>query len=168
MAPSTHHSLHPSKRVSFGTIETREYPLVFSSSWELVLGWEFQDTGCSKVRDSGTRQVHFGTVEIREYDIVLSDNPACEFGPSIELGWDYFKTKQLAINEFEPTRRLRTPEEFYLYLKERVQRLQQVDCSMEEIHRVSQDKNRLHKQRQEGSRIRNPVLIIERQGDGEK
>ena len=36
-----------------------------------------------------TKQVKFNTVEIREYDIILSNNPACEVGPSIEIGWDY-------------------------------------------------------------------------------
>ena len=36
-----------------------------------------------------TNQIKFNKVEIREYDICLSNNPACEYGPSIEIGWEY-------------------------------------------------------------------------------
>jgi hypothetical protein len=31
----------------------------------------------------------FDTIEIRYYPVVLSDNPAGEYGPPIELGWEY-------------------------------------------------------------------------------
>ena len=41
------------------------------------------------MKEAQTKQVKFHTVEIREYDIILSNNPACEVGPSIEIGWDY-------------------------------------------------------------------------------
>ena len=55
-----------------------------------------------------TKQVKFNTVEIREYEIILSNNPACEYGPSIGIGWDYTDINTadnaIRVSQFEKER----------------------------------------------------------------
>lgn len=51
-----------------------------------------------------TNQIKFKTVEIREYDIILSNNPACEYGPSIEIGWEYTAANAIRVSQYEKER----------------------------------------------------------------
>lgn len=47
------------------------------------------------------KSVTFGSVSVREYAIVLGDNPSVSRGAPISLGWDYFSTSMIDLDEYE-------------------------------------------------------------------
>ena len=64
------------------------------------------------IRSNSTRrQVRFGDVQIRVYEQILTDNPACEGGPSLGIGWEYAEAtkKRLSVGKFEAKRQRRWP-----------------------------------------------------------
>ena len=55
-------------------------------------------------RPRGLLKVSFSEVTVREYDRILSDNPACQNGPSIGIGWRYRNEYILHVDEHEHSR----------------------------------------------------------------
>ena len=58
-------------------------------------------------RDSQTRRrssVGFGEVQVRHYERILSDNPACQSGPSLGIGWKYRGGGVIDVDSFESQR----------------------------------------------------------------
>jgi len=100
-----------------------------------------------------TKQIKFNTVEIREYPIVLSNNPACEYGPSIEIGWEYtdtlFKVSQYEKERIGKRRRERPGRQSQLYLSQvrREAILKEAGYTDEEVKTAVKDKRRARMQR---------------------
>lgn len=120
------------------------------------------------------KHVTFDQVEVREYPVVLSSNPAAsEYGPSIELGWEYqaaeilptekSTTGRIAVDEYErlrPSSRRRKQKQFYLYLQQRVNRVKE-SYTEEEIQQAVQEKKVTYKRRQRSNFWRNPVNLVQ-------
>jgi hypothetical protein len=51
-----------------------------------------------------TSSVRFGSITIRECERILGDNPACEKGPSLSIGWKYTTHKPIHVDEWEDFR----------------------------------------------------------------
>jgi len=52
------------------------------------------------------RTLTFGTVEIRMYDRIIGDNPSCSRGPSVSIGWRYYKDETVCktLDDYEAAR----------------------------------------------------------------
>jgi hypothetical protein len=103
-----------------------------------------------------TKQIKFDTVEIREYPIVLSTNPACEYGPSIEIGWEYDTNadKAITVSQYEKERigkRKREkpgrPSQLYLSQVRREAILKEAGYTEEEVKTAVRGKRKARMQR---------------------
>jgi len=101
-----------------------------------------------------TKQIKFNTVEIREYHIVLSDNPACGYGPSIEIGWEYTTTNCFKVSQYENERigqRRREkhgrPSQLYLSQVRREAMLKEAGYNEKEVKTAVRNKRRAQYQR---------------------
>lgn len=58
-------------------------------------------------RSARRRTVSFGAVQVRVYQQILGENPACEAGPSLAIGWAFCEVtkKPLSVDKFEAKRR---------------------------------------------------------------
>ena len=56
--------------------------------------------------DSGSRRtrVSFSEVQVRQYERILSDNPACQSGPSLGIGWKYNRAGIIDVDSYESKR----------------------------------------------------------------
>lgn len=52
----------------------------------------------------GSGSVRFGSISIRECEQILGDNPACEKGPSLSIGWKYTTRNPINVDEWEDFR----------------------------------------------------------------
>lgn len=50
------------------------------------------------------KSVHFGKVTIREYPRILGDNPGCDEGPSLSIGWEYEERSPMPLSDYESLR----------------------------------------------------------------
>jgi hypothetical protein len=97
-------------------------------------------------RRSKSRNVSFSNVHVRQYERILDDNPACRFGISIAIGWEYNEEKVETIDDWEGSRsrrRVRSKSELILSRTKRekiVRSLGYADndiaAAMREINRV--------------------------------
>jgi hypothetical protein len=55
-------------------------------------------------QDHPKRNVRFGSVIIRDYDMILGDNPSCESGIPLAIGWDYTEYLPLDVDKYELNR----------------------------------------------------------------
>ena len=105
-----------------------------------------------------TKHVKFNTVEIREYEIILSNNPACEYGPSIEIGWEYtdintaddaIRVSQYEKERFGKRRQEKNgrPSKLYLSQVRREAILKEAGYTNKEIHAAIRDKRKARLQR---------------------
>mmetsp|Transcript_26083 Transcript_26083/g.47314 ORF Transcript_26083/g.47314 Transcript_26083/m.47314 type:complete len:174 (+) Transcript_26083:320-841(+) len=51
------------------------------------------------------RRCSFSTISVREYDQTVGDNPSCQEGAPIALGWNYAERKSICVDEFEKARK---------------------------------------------------------------
>lgn len=58
-------------------------------------------------RQNTKRVVQFGKVQIRDCERILGDNPACEIGPSLSLGWKYNIRKSMKVDQWEQQKQQR-------------------------------------------------------------
>lgn len=63
-------------------------------------------TQCSRATCSTSSRstVQFNEVHVRAYERILSDNPACQSGPSIGIGWRYKRAGILSVDDWESKR----------------------------------------------------------------
>lgn len=55
--------------------------------------------------DRPHRRCSFGSVSVREHEQTLGDNPSCQEGAPISLGWKVTLEKSVTLDEFERTRK---------------------------------------------------------------
>ena len=53
------------------------------------------------------KEVSFGQVHVRYYERILGDHPSCQSGPSMGIGWKYYKSCSINIDMWESHRRRR-------------------------------------------------------------
>jgi len=53
-----------------------------------------------QANELGGHRVQFGSVQIRECERILGDNPACEVGPSLSLGWKCRTRQPVSVDAF--------------------------------------------------------------------
>ena len=111
------------------------------------------------MKQTTTKKIQFDTVEIRTYPVVLSNNPACEYGPSIELGWNYNKEEaahktirrvsQYEKERFGKRRREKPgrPSQMYLSQVRREAMLHDLGYSDKEVKKAMKDKRKARRQR---------------------
>ena len=84
----------------------------------------------------------FDTIEIRYYPVVLSDNPAGEYGPPIELGWEYTTqqhdlaschTNKLKVDAYESERQRTRKNRLYMSQDAREALLRDANYSEKEM-----------------------------------
>lgn len=97
------------------------------------------------------KAVSFSCLEIRRYDLTVGDNPSCSSGPPVSLDWTYQTTAggPMSIRAYEFAkhngrhRGLRTMDS-----KERLEKLKrEFDVQASEIHRASQEVQKIKAQR---------------------
>ena len=94
--------------------------------------------------------VRFGTIQIRNYNIVLSDNPSCQEGPGISLGWKYSDCgEEISIEDFEAFRKGKRLHQMKLIMSPSIRwRLLELwDVSDEEIKKTIDEREVIQKQR---------------------
>uniref|UniRef100_A0A7S2PCG5 Uncharacterized protein n=1 Tax=Skeletonema marinoi TaxID=267567 RepID=A0A7S2PCG5_9STRA len=100
-----------------------------------------------------TKQIKFNTVEIREFPIVLSNNPACEYGPSIEIGWEYTDINTadnaIRVSQYEKERfgkrrheKKGRPSKLYLSQVRREAILKEAGYTDKEVKRAVREKSK--------------------------
>lgn len=128
------------------------------------------------------KKVSFRDVEIREYPIVLSLNPNSQYGPAIEIGWEYrpasqvsvvslannnknsqkleLKEGRIAVSEYErvrPSSQRRSEQKLYLFVNQREYFVTKNGFSQEEIKQAAREKESLYLQRKRTNQLRSPV-----------
>ena len=97
------------------------------------------------------KETHFDTIEIRYYPVVLSDNPAGEYGPPIELGWEYTtqqhdlancNTNKLKVDAYESERQRTRKNRLYLSQVAREAMLRDANYSEKEMKEAMRRKKR--------------------------
>ena len=111
------------------------------------------------MKQTTTKKIQFDTIEIRTYPVVLSNNPACEYGPSIELGWNYNKEEathktirrvsQYEKERFGKRRREKPgrPSQMYLSQVRREAILRDLGFSDKDVKKAMKDKRKARRQR---------------------
>ena len=104
-----------------------------------------------------TKQIQFGTIEIREFPIILSNNPSCNCGPSIEIGWEYNATnphQAIDVCEYEMLRigkrrkdKAGRPSKLYLSQVRREAMLKDAGYSDKEVQDAVKEKQKARRQR---------------------
>ena len=100
---------------------------------------------------ANSKQIKFDAVEIREYPIILSNNPACQYGPSIEIGWEYvdiytadnaIRVSQYEMERFGKRRREKPgrPSKLYLSQMRREALLREAGYADREVNNAIRDK----------------------------
>jgi hypothetical protein len=93
----------------------------------------------------------FDTIEIRYYPVVLSDNPAGEYGPPIELGWEYITQQddfascdanKLKVDAYESERQRTRKNRLYLSQVAREAMLRDANYSENEMKEAMRQKKR--------------------------
>jgi hypothetical protein len=137
-----------------------------------------KDTGIMK----DEKKVSFDEVQLREYPVVLSQNPAGQYGPAIEIGWEYRLASEVpplknvkyekivkaleldkgctAVDEYEkirPSLFRRNEKNLYLFVNQREHYARSNNFTDEEIEEARKKKEALFLQRRRSSR-QNPVV----------
>lgn len=47
------------------------------------------------------RCISFESVTLREYSMIMGDNPSCDDGLPLTIGWDYIEYKPLSVDDYE-------------------------------------------------------------------
>lgn len=112
----------------------------------------------SETKNKATR---FDTIEIRYYPVVLSNNPAGEYGPPIELGWEWTSSQQpscyenkLKLDDYERDRQ-RKRKSLYLSQVAREGILRDANYTEKELKEAMRRKDRVRL-----SRAANNMLLI--------
>jgi hypothetical protein len=92
--------------------------------------------------------VRFSSVEVREYPICMGDNPSSFRGVPISMGWDFFASKTLPVDDFELRPRRLQMQEFRMAPLQRVLILKRVGYSGHEIKEGTAKVNELRARRQ--------------------
>lgn len=132
-----------------------------------------------------TRMARFDVVEVREYPVVLSDNPACQYGPSVELGWEYNISnvssdssknngsdgekgnQRITVSAYEKGRRgkRRTtaskPSKLYLSQVRRESTLKEANYTEDELKAAIRAKSKARRQRSVSNVLMNPLDKIQ-------
>eukprot|EP00562_Extubocellulus_spinifer_P008694 CAMPEP_0178505280 /NCGR_PEP_ID=MMETSP0696-20121128/19047_1 /TAXON_ID=265572 /ORGANISM="Extubocellulus spinifer, Strain CCMP396" /LENGTH=183 /DNA_ID=CAMNT_0020134581 /DNA_START=24 /DNA_END=575 /DNA_ORIENTATION=+ len=129
-----------------------------------------------------SRRARFNAVEVREYPLVLSENPACEYGPSVELGWEYEYTtnsntrttssssnsdRYLTVSQYEQERqgKRRTtaakPSKLYLSQVKREAALKKANYTDDDLKRAVRRKSEARRQRSLSNALMNPMSKIQ-------
>ena len=115
-------------------------------------------------------EVQFDRVDIREYNTVLSNNPACRYGPSIELGWEYRQDQRqhdVSVSQYEKARqgkRRTKASQYYLSEVQREATLQRANFSKQDIKKATKSKNKARRQRNASNFVLNfnvPLMVRE-------
>ena len=111
-------------------------------------------------------EVQFDRVDIREYNTVLSNNPACRYGPSIELGWEYRQDqhhRDVSVSQYEKERqgkRRTKASQYYLSEVQRDATLQQANFSKQDIRKATKEKNKARRQRDASNFVINFNVVL--------
>ena len=107
------------------------------------------------------RKVAFSTLHVRDYESVLGDNPSCEDGPSLSLGWKYKRERVYDIEILENKHeRRRGEQQLKLSRFEREERLMKLGYSRNQLLEASLDKRKL------GRELRNKESLEFKRFDG--
>lgn len=93
-------------------------------------------------------RVRFSSVEVREYPICMGDNPGSFKGVPISIGWDFFFSTTLPVDDFELRPRRLQMQHFRMDPLERVLILKRVGYSGHEIKEGTAKVNELRARRQ--------------------
>jgi hypothetical protein len=97
-------------------------------------------------RRSKSRCVSFSNVHARQYERILDDNPACRFGVSIAIGWEYNEEKVETVDEWEGSRsqrRVRSKSELILSRTKREKLVRSLGCADRDIAAAMREINRV-------------------------
>mmetsp|Transcript_33235 Transcript_33235/g.80348 ORF Transcript_33235/g.80348 Transcript_33235/m.80348 type:complete len:254 (+) Transcript_33235:90-851(+) len=109
----------------------------------------FRRRGSPPPRDT---KVRFHSVEVREYPIILGDNPSCNIGPPLTIGWEPNSVlgKITPLDDFENLRsrqRRNHLQELKLPSAHRNDMLKKLGFSEREIQKASAQASKVRKQR---------------------
>jgi len=115
-----------------------------------------------KQRALQSSNVRFSTIQIREYPITIGLNPSTEFGPALELGWEYSQTEDVSVDCFEEERSIvprRGEEDLVLSSYEREERLLALGYSMRQIWNKTHEKDS-HRMGAQRSKRKNTLIKL--------
>lgn len=106
---------------------------------------------CSLPSRKKANAVRFGSVQVRECERTLGDNPACEDGPSLSIGWKHHTLKPIKLDTFETIRhgKRRTKRGLYVPKDERIVLLEHAGFAKKEIERNMELISYFHEERNE-------------------
>ena len=106
---------------------------------------------CSLPSRKKANAVRFGSVQVRECERTLGDNPACEKGPSLSIGWKHKTLKPINLDTFEAIRhnKRRTKKELCVPEKERITILVEAGFAKKDIERNMELISYFHEERNE-------------------
>lgn len=106
---------------------------------------------CSLPSRKKANAVRFGSVQVRECERTLGDNPACEDGPSLSIGWRHNTLKPIKLDTFEAIRhnKRRSKKELRTPKDERISLLVRAGFAKKDIERNMQLISYFHEERNE-------------------
>ena len=130
-----------SESFSFHHQHEQEDGSLSSSALEEV---QQQDGKTIRKRKVFQRRVSFTSLEIREYPVIPGDHPLCSSGCPIELGWDYNRSSEHSLDDYELIRnpRRRHRDQLRLSVEERESLLSANDCPVGEVRRAARRHHR--------------------------
>lgn len=96
------------------------------------------------------RKVSFSDVHMRRYPVILGDNPSCELGPPVTVGWDYETMPAMNILDFERLRnhqRRSNIKHLILSYNQRVELMGRIGVTDEERRKVEKEVGKIRRQR---------------------
>jgi hypothetical protein len=140
-----------------------QYPGVLGE-YRVEIDGESEDTTCLWYRKADPpkpsrpyRKVAFSTVHVRDYESILGDNPSCQDGPSMSIGWQYKKQRVYGIDVFDAKPGRRHGEDLLLTRQEREATLLKLGYSRKELTRSILARLKIKHERQQSS-TQNPRI----------
>jgi hypothetical protein len=107
------------------------------------------------------REVSFSNVVVRGYCMTLGDNPSCSYGPPVCLDWKYEDIATVTLEDYEANRgKRRSLRQMVMSYYLRVEILEKVGHTQNEIKSVMKEVNKLKRQR-EMTKLFAPVMGVE-------
>lgn len=93
-------------------------------------------TKCDTIKHTMRKRASFSTVTVREYTQTLGDNPSCQTGAPITLGWEYQEKESEPLDDYEESRQQSRRSDLILGAYQRRQILLQNGLLLLEIIRA--------------------------------
>ena len=95
------------------------------------------------------RKVTFDTVRVREYETILGDNPSCNDGPSLSIGWKYTRERVYGIDIFDNKPARRHGEHLILSRQDREGTLMKLGYSRQQLNQSIMARFKVRHERQQ-------------------